>query len=83
MTPGNVPECDGINQFGHRLAQGGKHRLQPRVEEQRFLVAHEEMIELHVKVRHVNREPEEVGGDFVNSGHGSEASGSERIGKTV
>jgi hypothetical protein len=44
-----------------RFSQGREHRLQPRVKEQRLLVAHEEMIELHVKVRNINREPEKVG----------------------
>jgi hypothetical protein len=41
------------------------------VEEQWFLVAHQKMIELHVKVRDVDGEPKQVGGDFINAGHGS------------
>jgi hypothetical protein len=36
------------------------------------------MIELHVKVRDINREPEKVGSDFVDSGHGSQATGPNR-----
>jgi hypothetical protein len=36
------------------------------VKEQWFLVADEEVIELHVEVRHVNGKPEQVGSDFVN-----------------
>jgi len=33
-----------------------------------FLVTHEKMIELHVKVRDVDGEPEQVGGDFIDGG---------------
>jgi hypothetical protein len=28
------------------------------------------MIELHVKWRNINRDPEEVGSDFMDDGHG-------------
>ena len=51
VTPGNVPECCGINQRGDCFAQGWEHALEPGVKQQRLLVAHEEMIELHVEVR--------------------------------
>jgi hypothetical protein len=64
-----VAELRGVNQRGHGVAQDWEHSFEPRVEEQRFLVAHEEMIELHVKVRDVNGEPEQVGGDFIDGGH--------------
>ena len=39
------------------------------VKEQRFLVPHEEMIELHVSVRDVNGEPEQIGSDFMDGCH--------------
>ena len=35
---------------------------------QRFLVAHEEVVELHVKIRNVNGQPKQVWGNFANSG---------------
>jgi hypothetical protein len=70
VTPRDVPEFRGINQFGHGFAQVGKHALESGVEEQRLLVAHEEMIELHVKVRNVNGESEKIGSDFIDGSHG-------------
>ena len=70
MTPGNVLELHGINQRGHGLPQFREHRLQSRVKKQGFLVPHEEVVELHVKVRDVNREPKKIGGDLVDRGHG-------------
>lgn len=70
VAPGDMAEFRGLDQRGHGCPQGRKHRFQPRVKPQRFLVAHEKMIELHVKVRDVNGEPERVGGDFVDGGHG-------------
>ncbi len=73
VAPGDVPELRGINQRGDGFPQGREHPLEPRVKEQRFLVAHEEMIELHVEVRDVNGEPEQVGGDFIDVHHGSVA----------
>ena len=70
VAPGDVPECGGINQRGDRFPQGREHPLEPRVKQQRLLVAHEEVVELHVELRDVNGEPEQVGGDFVDGGHG-------------
>jgi hypothetical protein len=37
------------------------------------------MIELHVEVRNVNGEAKQVGGDFMDGGHGSEVNTPERI----
>jgi hypothetical protein len=70
VAPGDVPQLRGIDERGDGVSQGREHRLEPRVKEQRFLVAHEEVIELHVEFRDVNGEPENVGGDFVDGGHG-------------
>ena len=69
VTPGDVPEVRRIHELLNRFPQGGEHRLESGVEEERFLVAHEEMIDLHVKVGNVNGEPEEIGGDFSDGGH--------------
>jgi hypothetical protein len=32
--------------------------------EQRLVVTHEEVVELKIQIRHVEREPEDVGGNF-------------------
>jgi hypothetical protein len=40
------------------------------MEEQRLLILHEEVIELQVELRNVNRDAEDVWGDFVDVGHG-------------
>lgn len=66
MTPRDVAEFRGINQFPDGVAQDREHPLEPGMKEQRFFVAHEEVIELHVEVGNVNRKPEQVRGDFIN-----------------
>jgi hypothetical protein len=40
------------------------------MEEQRLLVAHEEVIELHVELRDVHGKPEQVGSDLIDGSHG-------------
>jgi hypothetical protein len=42
--------------------------FRPCVEKERFLVAHEEVVELHVKVRNVDGQPEQIWCNFVNRG---------------
>jgi len=54
VTPGDMPQFCGINQRGDGFPQGREHPLESRMKEQRFLVAHEEMIKLHVEVRNGN-----------------------------
>jgi hypothetical protein len=71
VTPGNVPESYGINQCGDSFAQGREHAPEPGMKQQRLVIAHEKMIELHVEVWDVNGEPKQVGGDFIDAGHGS------------
>jgi len=41
------------------------------VEKERFLVAHQEVFELHVKVRNVNGQPEQVWGNFAAKSRGT------------
>ena len=79
VTPGDMPEFRGVDQLGDCFPQGREHPLEPRVKEQRFLVAHKEVIELHIEVRNINREPEKVRGNFVDGGHASHSNGPERI----
>ena len=69
VTPGDMPEFRGINQRGDGFPQGREHPLEPCVKQQRLLVAHEEMIELYVKGRDVDGEPEKVRRDFMDAGH--------------
>jgi hypothetical protein len=73
VTPGDVPQLGRVDQLADRLAHGGKHGLQAGMKEKRLLVAHEEMIELHVDVRDVHGQPKKVGRDFVDSGGGHDA----------
>lgn len=70
VAPGDVSEFRGINQRRDGFPQSREHPLESSVKEQRFLVAHEEVIELHIKVRDVDGKTEKVGGNFVDGGHG-------------
>lgn len=79
VAPREMSEFRRIDQGGDAFPQGGKHSLEPRVKEQGFLVAHQEMIELHVNLRDVNREPEKVGGDLMDGGHQPYASATGQI----
>jgi hypothetical protein len=71
MAPGDVAQLAGIDQRGHGVAQGRKHGLEPGVKQQRLRVAHQEVVELQIEVRHMDREPEQVGGDLRDDNHGS------------
>jgi hypothetical protein len=79
VAPGDVPDFDGIDQLADGFPQRWEHTLEPCVKKQWFLVTHEKMIELHVKVRDVDGEPEQVGGDFIDGGHASKVGGVEGI----
>ena len=68
-----------IEDFTHGLTQDGEHRPESRVKQQRLLIAHEEVIELHVEIRHVDGEAEYVRGDFVDGGHGGAVKGQRSI----
>jgi hypothetical protein len=62
-------ELRGVDEFGDGFAQLREHAFQSGMEQQRFLVAHQEMIELHVEGRGVNRQAKQVGRNFMNGGH--------------
>jgi len=68
VAPGDVAELCRVHDLCDRLAQRREHALKAGVEKERFFVAHEEVIELHVKVRNVNGQPKQVRGNFVNRG---------------
>jgi hypothetical protein len=81
MAPGDVAQLAGIDQRGHGVAQGRKHGLEPGVKQQRLRVAHQEVVELQIEVRHMDREPEQVGGDLRDDNHGSGVNGREAKGQ--
>jgi hypothetical protein len=48
----------GIQHRRHSITHRGKHAARARVEQQRFGVAHQELIELQIEIRHEGRNPE-------------------------
>jgi hypothetical protein len=68
VAPGDVTELCRVDDLRDSLVQRREHALKAGVEKERFLVTHEEVVELHVKVRNVNGQPKQVRGNFVNRG---------------
>ena len=64
-----------FDQGSDGVAEQREHAFQPRMEEERLLVAHQEMVELHVHFRHINRQPEQAGRNFVDRNHGKSIRG--------
>jgi hypothetical protein len=56
-----------IDQLADRFPQSGKHLSHPGVEEQRFLVSNEKVIELQVEGRDVDADPEHVASDLIEA----------------
>src|SRR5712692_4380414 len=58
-----------IYHFRNLLAHYHKHRLHPGVIQQRLLVAHEELVELHSQIGKVSADTKNIRGDFGYGRH--------------
>jgi len=70
VAPADVTQVGRVDQRGDGVAQRPERPAVPRVEQQRPLVADEEVVELHVQRRLVQADPEHVRRDLVDGGHG-------------
>jgi hypothetical protein len=56
MAPANPPDVRGVDHRRDSVADRWEHPPHPGVEQQRLVVAYEEMIKLQVEVGHINDE---------------------------
>jgi len=64
VAPADPPDRRRIQNTRNGVAHIREHTAHPGVEEERLLVANQEVIELQVNLRDVDRDAEQVGGQF-------------------
>jgi hypothetical protein len=69
MTEPDPPDLRGWQQLGNGVAHDRKEPPHARVEQQRFIVAHEELIELQIRLGHERGDAIDIGSDFRDLGH--------------
>jgi hypothetical protein len=70
VAPGHVAQAGRIDQGGHSVPELGEHHPEAGVKQQRLLIPHQKVVELQVQLRHMDREPEQIGSDLGDGGHG-------------
>src|SRR6185437_6665816 len=69
VTEGDVAQLALRDEACHRFPHLGKHAAQSGMHEQRFIVAHQEVVELQVCPARENRDTKHIGCDFLNGCH--------------
>src|SRR5579872_6069641 len=71
MTEADVAQLGEVDEFGDGLANFRVHSAQPSVEQQRFIVFHQKMVELQIARLRKDRDAIDVRGDFRGDCHAS------------
>ena len=69
VAPADPPQRRRVDHFRQRLAHLREHPAHAGVEEERLLVADQEMIELQIERLGIHADAVEIRGHFVDSGH--------------